>query len=94
MFLESDDQLSGYYGKKTVDDILSKQGTYRGAKKSSKKRRATVAPQLDTVAEHNGSASALSRHSSAKAALDTADVPAEGKGNMLKRVFTRRKTVV
>jgi len=94
MFYEADDQLSGYYGKKTVDDILLKQGTTRGAKKTPRsQRRATVAPQLDTVAEHNGSASALSRQSSANVAADSTDAPAEGKASKLKRVFTRRKTV-
>ncbi|OCT51280.1 hypothetical protein CLCR_09227 [Cladophialophora carrionii] len=95
MYYEADDQLSGFYGKKTVDDILSKQGTTRGTKKSSREqRRATVAPQLGTVAEHNGSAAALSRHSSANAAVDNSTAPAESKGSRLKRVFGRRKTIV
>ena len=95
MFYEAEDQLSGFYGKKTVDDILSKQGCVRGVKKNTREqRRATVAPRLDTVTEHNGSATALSRHSSAQAAVDTADAPAEGTGSRLKRVFSRRKTVV
>ena len=90
MFYETDDQLTGFYGHKTVDDVLHKQGTFRGAKKS--KRRATVAPQLDTVVENNSSASALSRHSSAN--VDAANASEENRGSKLKRVFTRRKTVV
>jgi hypothetical protein len=95
MFYEADEQLSGFYGKSTVDDILGKQGTTRGMTKSTRdQRRATVAPQLDTVAEHNGSAAALSRHSSANAVVDSPATPAEGKGNKLKRVFHRRKTIV
>ncbi|KAJ9606538.1 hypothetical protein H2200_008546 [Cladophialophora chaetospira] len=95
MYYEAEDQLSGFYGKKTVDDILTKQGSVRGTKRNTREqRRATVAPQLDTVTEHNGSAAALSRHSSANVAVDTAVAPPEGAGSKLKRVFTRRKTVV
>ncbi|KIW66802.1 hypothetical protein PV04_06096 [Phialophora macrospora] len=95
MYYEADEQLSGFYGKSTVDDILGKQGTTRGMTKSTRdERRATVAPRLDTVAEHNGSAAALSRRSSANAVVGTSATPAEGKGNKLKRVFNRRKTIV
>lgn len=94
MYYEADEQLSGFYGNNTVDDILVKQGTFRGAKKTPKsKRRATLAPQLATVAENNSSASALSRHSSANGATETNDAATESKGSKLKRVFTRRKTV-
>lgn len=94
MFYEADEQLSGFYGNNTVDDILVKQGTVRGAKKVPKsKRRATLTPQLATVAENNTSASALSRHSSTGAAAETNDATTETKGSKLKRVFARRKTV-
>ena len=92
MYYEADEVLTGFYGKKTVDDILGRQGTSRSAKKVPRKqRRATVAPQLATVAEHSGSASVLSRQSSANA---VEDMTAENKGSKLKRVFTRRRTVV
>lgn len=95
MFYEADDQLNGFYGKKTVDDILNNQGSVRGVKKLKRdQRRATVAPQLEAVAEHNGSAAALSRHSSANVSVRAADTPIETSGSKLKRVFTRRKTVV
>jgi len=92
MMYEADEVLSGFYGKNTVDDVLAKQGTSRNARKSTRdRRRASIAPQLGTVIEHNGSASALSRHNSATPADDTTN---EGKGNRLKRVFSRRKTIV
>jgi hypothetical protein len=92
MFFEADEVLTGFYGKNTVDDVLKNQGTSRDAKKPSRKqRRATVAPQLATVAEQNGSASALSRHSSANVADGSGQAD---KGSKLKRVFSRRKTVV
>ncbi|OAP60314.1 hypothetical protein AYL99_05316 [Fonsecaea erecta] len=95
MYYESDEQLQGFYGTNTLDDILSKQGTTRGAKKPVRKqRRATVAPQLPTLAEHNGSATTLSRQNSAAAGAATANAPTEVKGSKLKRVFTRRKTIV
>jgi hypothetical protein len=94
MFYEAEDQLTGFYGKNTVDDILGRHGTVRGAKKNKSKRGATVAPQLATVAEHNTSASALSRHSSANAAADAANASEVSRGSKLKRIFTRRNTVV
>ncbi|KIW32456.1 uncharacterized protein PV07_04002 [Cladophialophora immunda] len=95
MFYESDEQLQGFYGTKTLDDILIKQGTTRGAKKSVRdQRRATVAPQLPTLAEHNGSATTLSRQNSVAQGADATDERPEAKGSKLKRVFTRRKTVV
>ncbi|KIY00902.1 uncharacterized protein Z520_03568 [Fonsecaea multimorphosa CBS 102226] len=95
MYYETGEQLEGFYGTKTLDDILEKHGAVRGVKKSSRnQRRATVAPQLPTLAEHSGSASSLSRHNSAVASADVTNAPAEGKGSKLKRVFARRKTVV
>jgi hypothetical protein len=92
MYYETGDQMSGFYGKETVDDVLHKQGTVRKPLRS--KRRATVAPQLDTVAERDGSNTALSRHSSAHAATDTTAPQPEAKESRLKKVFTRRKTLV
>ncbi|KIW95697.1 uncharacterized protein Z519_04282 [Cladophialophora bantiana CBS 173.52] len=95
MYYESDEQLQGFYGTKTLDDILTRQGTPRSAKKNTRdQRRATVAPQLATVTEHNGSAAALSRENSVAAATNPTHTQTEGKGSKLKRVFTRRKSVV
>ncbi|KIW85272.1 hypothetical protein Z517_00662 [Fonsecaea pedrosoi CBS 271.37] len=95
LYYENDEQLQGFYGTKTVDDILHKQGTTRGAKKSVRdQRRATVAPQLPTLDEHNGSNTNLSRENSAAASAEATETPPEGKSSRLKRVFTRRKSAV
>jgi len=77
MYYETDDQLLGFYGTKTVDDILNSQGS-----KLPKGRRATVA-KLPTVTEGDS-----------RVADDSTDnKPSEYKGNKLKKVFSRRKTV-
>ena len=95
MYQENDDQLPGFYGHNTVDDILLKQGCVRGVKKTKTKRRATLAPQLDTVVEGNGCASVSSMHSSINVAGATkaANPSTERRGSAFKRVFSRRKTV-
>jgi hypothetical protein len=91
MYYEADEVLTGFYGHKTADDILAKQGTNRYAKSKRQMRRATLAAtRLDAVAEHNGSASALSRQGSKTPSADVT----ESTGSKLKRVFSRRKTVV
>lgn len=99
-YYETEEQLRGFYGTKTVENYLSQPGGFRTGKKENKDlRRATVAPQLDTVVEHNASTAALSRHSTNPIAAEEATTAAtattgENKGNKLKRVFSRRKTVV
>jgi len=79
MYYETDDQLLGFYGTKTVDDILGSQAS------RAKARRATVA-KLPTVTE--GKSQGADESTATKPSEYT-----EYKGNKLKKVFSRRKTV-
>lgn len=98
-FFETDEQLHGFYGTKTVDAYLNQPGWKKKEKKVKDKkdqRRATVA-QLPSVPEHNGSTPALSRQNTEQGSTTqegAAPASTESKGSKLKRVFTRRKTIV
>lgn len=85
MYHESGEQLVGFYGTKTVDQILH--GQAQDSSKTRKTPRSSVA-KLTTVVEGEGAGAGAGSPES------TANKASQEKGSRLKKVFGRRRTVV